>query len=275
MQMLSHFDFSQRGPAVLLLVLLVAVELLWLRRQGRDWDWRESLASTAVALGNRLIRPLTALLLAPLFLYVHERRLLEIDIDSAWGFVALLLLVDFIYYWFHRASHRIAWLWATHGVHHSTTRFNLSAAYRLGWTDLLSGSWLFLLALVWLGLPAAAVLAAFSLNLLYQFFLHTEAVGRLGPLEWLFNTPSHHRVHHARNAALIDRNFGGVLIVWDRLFGSFAEAPADEALKYGLSDGDRGHHPLRIVFGGWLDLHKQLRRTAGWRARLRLLFLPQ
>ncbi|MDP3294348.1 MAG: sterol desaturase family protein [Nevskia sp.] len=243
---------AQQRP--LLLGLLVMLVLLEWRLRPAAYDWRESAASTAVALGNLLIRPLTAALLVPLFAWASTHALFELPIRSPAAFVGLLLLVDLVYYGYHRASHRLHWLWATHSVHHSSTRFNLSAAYRLGWTDLLSGTWLWLLALVALGFPAPAVLGAFGMNLLYQFFIHTEAVGRLGWLEAVFNTPAHHRVHHASNAALRDRNFGGVLIVWDRLFGSFATAPADEPLRYGLAGIPRSDNPLQIVFGEWLRL---------------------
>lgn len=267
-----------RPLALLLVIGLVAAEWRWLARRrpaSLGYDLRETAASTLIALGNRLIRPLSAALLAPLFLWVHQHRLLDLRPQEAPGYLGAFLLVDFVYYWLHRSSHRIRWLWATHGVHHSSTRFNLSAAYRLGWTDLLSGAWLFALALVWLGLPPVVVIGALGLNLLFQFLLHTELVGRLGWLEWLFNTPAHHRVHHALNASVRDRNFGGVLIVWDRLFGTFAEAPADEALCYGLVGREPSHHPLRIVFGEWLALYRDLLQARGLRQALSLLFLPR
>lgn len=250
---------AQQRP--LLLGLLVLLALLEWRLRPAAYDWRESAASTAVALGNVLIRPLTAALLAPLFAWVAARAPFELPVRTPLAFLGLLLLVDLVYYGYHRASHHLRWLWATHSVHHSSTHFNLSAAYRLGWTDLLSGTWLWLLALVALGFPAPAVLAAFGLNLMFQFFVHTEAVRSLGWLEWLINTPAHHRVHHASNEALRDRNFGGLLIVWDRLFGTFAQAPADEPLRYGLAGVPRSDNPLRIVFGEWGRLLADGRET--------------
>lgn len=248
---------QQRLLLLGLLMMLTAVE--W-RLRPAAYDLRESAASAAIAVGNALIRPLTATLLAPLFVWASAHALWRLPVHGVAGFVGLLLLVDFVYYFYHRASHRLRWLWATHSVHHSSSRFNLSAAYRLGWTDLLSGTWLWLLALVWIGFPAAAVLGAFSLNLLYQFFLHTESVRRLGWLERVFNTPSHHRVHHASNAGLIDRNFGGLLIVWDRLFGTYGEAPADEPLRFGLAGIPNSNHPLQIVFGEWGRMIQDARR---------------
>lgn len=266
---------GQRRPYLLLLfALLMALECLWLRWRGRaGYDWRESAVSTAIAAGNALLRPLTAqLVVLPLLGQAHAHRAFAWRFDGPGDFVLLLLLADLAYYGFHRASHAVRWLWATHSVHHSTRHFNLSAAYRLGWTDLFSGGWLLLLPLVWLGVPPLAAVAAFALNLLFQFFLHTEAVGRLGWLEYVFNTPAHHRLHHASNDGLRDRNFGGVLIVWDRLFGTYAEAPAGTTLRYGGLDPAARHDVLGVVFGEWQRLWRDLRNTRGLRRRLRLAF---
>ncbi len=272
----SLADPEQRRPLVLALLLaLMLAEALWLRRLGRPgYDWRESAASTAIAVGNAVLRPLTALALLPVFGWVYEHRLFDWPLSGIGDFLLLFLAFDLLYYGLHRAHHRVRWLWATHSVHHSTTRFNLSAAYRLGWTDLLSGTWLFLLPLVWLGAPPLAVTAAFALNLLYQLFLHTETVGRLGWLEWVFNTPSHHRVHHACEPELLDRNFGGVLIVWDRLFGTFAAAEDGRALRYGLGRPEPEHHPLRIALGEWRRLFADLRRAGNLRNALRTALSP-
>lgn len=265
---------TQRAPLLLLLGLVLA-EMLWTSWRRRPvYDWRETGASTLIAVGNRFIRPLTGLLLAPIFAYAYAHRLWTISLGGIAGFVLLVLVVDFLYYGYHRASHRVRWLWATHAVHHSSTHFNLSAAYRLGWTELLSGAWLIVLALVWIGVPAQLVAGAFALNLLYQFFLHTQTVGSLGVLEYVLNTPTHHRVHHASNAAVCDRNFGGILIIWDRLFGSFAAAPQDEPLRYGLAGLKASRNPLRILFGEWLRMLADARRAGSLREGLRVLISP-
>ncbi|WP_028079790.1 sterol desaturase family protein [Solimonas soli] len=259
-------------PIVLaVFLLLIAAEAAWLAWRGRaGYDWRETLASTVIAAGNMLIRPLNLLLLAPLFALVYAHRLFDLRLQGLPSFVALMIGVDFVYYWFHRASHRLRWMWATHAVHHSSTRLNLSAAYRLGWTELFSGAWLFLLVPVWLGVSPPLVAGAFALNLVYQFILHSSVIGRLGWLEWVFNTPAHHRVHHAVNAELLDRNFGGILIVWDRLFGTFAEAPAEE-LRYGVLGRAPAYRPLVLVGREWWAMFADWRAARGWRARLRTL----
>ncbi len=181
---------------------------------------------------------------------------------------------DPFYYWQHRASHRIHWMWATHAVHHSATKLNFTAAVRLGWTGNISGNFLFFLPLVWFGFHPFAVIGMLGVNLFYQFFIHTELVPRLGPLEWILNTPAHHRVHHASNPACLDKNYGGILIVFDRMFGSFAEAPPHEALRYGLVHGTSSYNPVRIALGEWRNMFRDFARATTLRARVKTLLGP-
>jgi sterol desaturase/sphingolipid hydroxylase (fatty acid hydroxylase superfamily) len=162
-------------------------------------------------------------------------------------------------------------MWATHAVHHSATRFNLTAAVRLGWTGPLSGAVFFFLPLALIGFHPLAVLGMLLLNLLYQFFLHTEHAPRLGPLEWVLNTPTHHRVHHASNASCLDKNFSGVFIIWDRMFGTFAAPPKDEPLRFGLTTPLPSQNLLTVNFHEWRRLLRDTWQANGWRARLRVL----
>ena len=249
-----------RSPYILALVVsLIAIEFLWHRWRGSDgYDLKESAASLGIAIGRQFTRLASAALLAPIFLWVYDRRLFTIAISGLAGGLAVFLVTEFFYYWFHRFSHTVRWMWASHSVHHSSTRLNLSAAYRVGWTDLISGDWLFFLVPIWFGFDPLAVFAVLGANLTYQIFLHTEAVPSLGPFEWVFNTPAHHRVHHAKNARCLDKNFGGVLIVYDRLFGTFAKAPQDEPLQYGLVAKPASLNPLRIAFGEWLAIARDM-----------------
>lgn len=254
-------------------VAIMAVEFLWYRLHGRDgYDLRESAATLGVMVGQVALRTATGLLLLPVYAWVYGHRLFDIPAGSPVALVGLFLLVELTYYWFHRFSHTIRWMWATHAVHHSSTRMNFSAAYRLGWTNLISGGWLFFVPLLWLGFDPAAVFGMLAANLAYQFLLHTELVGSLGPLEWVLNTPRHHCVHHATNASCIDRNFGGVLIVFDRLFGTFAAAPAGEALSYGVAGGRKSYNPLRIAFNEWTAIGRDLWRAGSLRHAVRLAF---
>jgi len=237
-------------------------------------DLRESAASFGVAAGQSLIRVLEAGTLAIPFAFVHAHRLFDFDPRTPLAIATLFVATEFAYYAHHRASHRIRWLWATHAVHHSPTRLNFTAAIRLGWTANLSGSFVFFLPLVWIGFDPLGVVGMLGANLLYQFFIHTELAPRLGPLEWILNTPAQHRVHHASNAACIDRNFGGVLSIFDRCFGTYSEAPPGEPLRYGLAGRSPTLNPARIALGEWDALIQDVKDADRWITRLRIVFGP-
>ena len=151
---------------------------------------------------------------------------------------------------------------------------DLTAAIRLGWTGNISGNFVFFLPLALLGFHPAAIVAMLGANLLYQFFIHTEFAPRLGPLEWILNTPRHHRVHHASNASCLDRNFGGVLIVFDRLFGTVAEPPESEPLRYGLVGGVPSYNPIAVALGQWIAMLDDAPKAPGPAATFRALFGP-
>ena len=260
----------QLRVALVLLPLFLAVAALeggyiqFLQR--RRYDWRAYLASGGDALVRIVINRVVGFgVAAGLFAFVAQHRVADISMQHWFAWPLLIVAQDFCFYWLHRADHRVRWLWATHAVHHSSNAYNFCAAYRLGWTSGLSGGALFFAPLVWLGFPLQSVLGAVALNLLYQFWLHTELVPRLGPLEWLFNTPRHHRLHHASNPEYIDRNFGGVLIVFDRLFGTFAHDVAGVRCKFGLAAPLHSWNPLRIALHEWINLAGELRRAGGWR----------
>ncbi len=177
--------------APIILIVAAAAEGMYLQHVRRQsYDWRAYFASLGDALGRVFINRVIGLGIAgSVFGLVARFRIATIPMNRWWSWLGLLLALEFFYYWMHRADHRVQWLWATHAVHHSTNAYNLSAAYRLGWTSGISGGFLFFAPLVWMGFPVQAVLAVAALNLLYQFWLHTELVPPLGPLEWIFNTP--------------------------------------------------------------------------------------
>lgn len=264
---------GQDPPRVIglaLVVVLIGLEYGWNRWRGRSsYDPGETAATLVIALGQRLIGALLAgAAVAPLS-WVYGHRLWDLPVDQGWSLGLLFLGVECAYYWHHRAMHRFRWLWATHQVHHSATRFNLSCALRLGWGGPITGAVLFYLPLVWLGFHPAAVLGMLAASLFFQFFLHLAHAPGLGPLEWVLNTPRHHRVHHAANTACLDRNFGGMVIVFDRLFGTFAAAPAGEALRYGLAGvAGPSRHPFAVALTGWRDVAGRLWRARDWRDRL-------
>lgn len=260
----------------LLTVALIGAEYLYGRWHGRAlYDRNETVATLVIAGGGRIFDGLLGgLSLLPL-VWAYQYRLVETPLDHWWGLPALFVGVEFCYYWFHYAKHRMRWFWNSHLVHHSATRFNLSAALRLGWGGQLFGGILFYLPLALLGFPPLAIAGMLMLGLFYQFFLHLAEAPRLGPLEWLFNTPTHHRVHHASNDACLDRNFGNILIVFDRLFGTFAAAPVDEPLRFGLKDSRiRPDRPFTVLLQGWYIMLQQWRQASGWRARWLAVFGP-
>jgi len=277
--MTEVISLAAQYPAMQIIPLLafgtMLAEWLYIRLALHDagsHDFKETAASIATAIGNQLMRPVAALLVAlPLYL-AYQFRLLDIPSTSVAALVVLFVLVDFVEYCFHRTSHRVRLLWATHAVHHSATSFNLTAAVRIGWTAPLSGMAFFLVPLALIGFHPLAIMAMVVLNLFYQFFLHTEHAPRLGALEWVLNTPTHHRVHHATNAACLDKNFGGVFIVWDRLFGTFAAAPNGEKLQFGLRTPLPSQSPLTVNFFEWRRLLGDVRQARGLRRRLQLLF---
>jgi len=268
-------DPSMRGLIVATALGFMALEYALGRLVHRDThDWRESATSLAVALGQHAVRALEAGVVAVPFFFVYRHRLLDLSPTDPLALSALFLGSEFLYYWQHRASHRVRWMWATHAVHHSATRLNLTAAIRLGWTGNISGNFLFFLPLALVGFHPVAIVAMLGINLLYQFFIHTELAPRLGPLEWILNTPRHHRVHHASNATCLDRNYGGVLIIFDRLFGTFAAPLEAEPLRYGLVGAAPSYNPIAIALGQWIAMLRDARRAHGRAATLRALFGP-
>lgn len=243
---------------VLLASLLEAIILS--RRQGYDWR------AAGVTLCNFVARHALAFVLplsiaTPILDMAWAYRLTTISLDSWQALLALFVGQEFCYYWFHRASHQVRWFWCNHSVHHTPNELNLAAALRSGIFAKLIGAPIFFAPLVWLGFPLPVVMATFALNLLYQFWIHASWIPRLGWLEYVLNTPSAHRVHHAANLDYLDANYGGVLIVFDRLFGTYIAERADLPCRYGLVKPITGYNPLHAEFSQWLVLLRDLARV--------------
>ncbi|MEM1416394.1 MAG: sterol desaturase family protein [Myxococcota bacterium] len=260
--------------AIPVFVVTMVIELLWIHRGPggalRGYEPKDTAASLAMGVGNLLFSLPPKVLVFTIFLWLYEHRLFEIG-KGPLAWVALFFLEDLCYYGFHRAHHEVRFLWAAHVNHHSSQRYNLSTALRQSWTTPITGP-IFWVPLPLLGFHPAMILVAQTVSLLYQYWIHTEAMGRLGPLELVLNTPSHHRVHHGSDDLYLDRNHGGILIVWDRLFGTFQQER--ETPRYGIRTNIESFHPLVIAFHEWAAMFRDAARAAGWRAKLGTLFMP-
>lgn len=252
--------------AVPAFTLLVIIEMAAWRLTGKGrYETRDSAASLIMGLGSQ-VAPLLGggALVFGVFMAAYEYRLF--DIPNTWWAVTLCFVLDDLrYYWFHRISHERRWFWASHVIHHSSQHYNLTTALRQTWTGDILGSLLFKTPLVLLGFHPLMIAFVSGLNLIYQFWIHTELIGRLGPFEWIFNTPSHHRVHHATNPRYLDANYAGTLIVWDRMFGSFTPERDDEKCRYGIVKNLGSFNPLVIAFHEWLGIAKDLLKSRSLR----------
>lgn len=266
-------------PGFLALLLL---EVLWTRKRRREgaagmrgYETRDTLASLAMGVGNVLISAFTTLGAIALWSWGYQHRVLSLGQPMLWwSWVVLFFAEDLCYYWFHRMHHQVRLLWAAHVNHHSSQYFNLSTALRQPWFTPITGP-VFWLPLAFLGYPPAMILTAQAISLMYQFWIHTEAVRKLPrPLEWLLNTPSHHRVHHGKNVAYLDRNHGGVLIVWDRLFGTFAEENERDPVSYGITHDLTTFNPLRIAVHEFAAIARDVARAGSPRSALGYVLAP-
>ena len=250
-------------------------EYLRIRHDPTRMDIPEALRNFALGAGYQLTELLFAGLIAfPVYAFLYHHRLLDLELNWATGLLTFVG-VDFCFYWMHRSSHRIRWFWAAHVVHHSSERMNFSTAMRQNATNIFNGMWLFYVPLALIGFNPVWIGVAYALSLVYQFFIHTTLVGKLpGWVETVFNTPSHHRVHHGRNPGYIDRNYGGTLIVWDRLFGTFVAEDEQAPPEYGITRPVHSRNLLVLWTHEYVDLFRAMARPGGLLSRLKHLWKP-
>ena len=261
-------------PAVIGLATAEGLILTFVVR--RAYDWRSYAASVTDALMREYVvyALLSVSLAGPAIEMAWKHRLATVPLGGLASFAVLFVGQEFCYYWYHRAAHRVRWFWATHAVHHSPNEFNLGVAYRFGWTGRLAGNALFFVPMIWLGFAPRAVFATLALNLIYQFWLHAEWVPRLGWLEVVLNTPSHHRVHHATNARYLDANYAGVFIVWDKMFGSFVPEDENEKPRYGIVKNLATFNPFKVAFHEFIGIAKDLKSARSLREVVGYIFAP-
>ena len=262
--------------AVPAFIALVVVEMLFVRFIGRGrFELRDTAASLMMGLGSTIIGAVFA------FVFIGFAKLIQpfaiAHIGWSWPAVAICFVLDDLrYYWWHRASHRVRWLWADHVNHHSSQHYNLSTALRQPWGGFLAlPGLLFIAPLILAGFPLEMIAFVHGLNLVYQFWIHTEAIDRLPRwIEAVMNTPSHHRVHHATNARYLDANYAGVFIVWDRLFGTFVKESREDAPRYGIVSQIATFNPVKVALHGWISLLGDLARARSVREFTLYLLAP-
>jgi len=263
--------------AVPFFFLLMGVELVaGIIERKRLYRFNDSINDLSCGIVDQILNIFLNVVLFASYLYLFEHfRLVEIADASPvakWAAaIGLLFGVDFCFYWFHRIAHEYAAPWATHVVHHQSEEYNLAVALRQSAFESCF-AWVFYLPLAVIGFPPVWYVSMKAINLLYQFWIHTEAIDRLGPLEWVMNTPSHHRVHHARNPKYLDKNYAGMFIIWDRLFGTFE--PEVEQPVYGITKPLRSMNPLWANLSGWRDLIEDAWNAPRLRDKFKIWFMP-
>lgn len=257
--------------AVPIFILLILVELAYGVYKGRNtYRLNDSVSSLFMGVLSQARRFITLGVGGYIYYLVTEYFSLSLmDTSHWWTWVLAFVLYDFCYYWVHRLGHERTILWAAHVAHHQSEEYNLTTALRQTSTGFLF-SWVFYIPMFMLGIPAEVVVTVGSLNLIYQFWVHTEHIPKLGRYEWFFITPSNHRVHHAQNDIYMDRNYGGVFILWDRLFGTFQEEREEEPVIFGIRGPLRSFNPLHAITHVYVDMVKDSWRAQRWQDKLKV-----
>ena len=258
-------------------VLLMVTEFVAQRRDGKAaggaYVAPDIAVSLTMGLGKLAMIALCAGYTATAFAWVYEHRVFTLSPLTWWTWVLLFFADDLVYYIYHRAAHRVRFLWAEHVNHHSSQHYNLGTALR---QSLIGPAYVFVywLPLAWLGFHPLAIVVQMAVSLLYQYWIHTERITTLGWFEAVFNTPSHHRVHHGSNGIYLDRNYAGILIIWDKLFGTFQPERADVPVRYGLVHNVDSYFLPKVIFHEWLLIVRRVLAARSWRERLGWIFGP-
>ena len=255
----APFDPVTLAVPFFVLTIILEIALTRFKAVKSHYETKDTLASLGMGLGSNVAGLLTGGAAVAATVWAWQHRVFDIPMTAIWAWVAIFFLEDLTYYGFHRLSHERRFWWAAHVNHHSSQHYNLSTALRQTWTGGLAGTWALWLPLAFLGFPPAMLAIQKGISLVYQFWIHTEAIGRMPKwFEAVFNTPSHHRVHHARNPRYLDRNYAGILIIWDKLFGTFQPELDDEKPRYGIVKNLSNFNILRVAFHEWAGIAKDL-----------------
>jgi alkylglycerol monooxygenase len=256
-------------------LLLIGLEILIAKRMGRKVHrLHDSVTSLNIGFISEIFRGLQKLVTVVFYAAtVNAVGMFEFDLSSPLVWILAILFYDFFYYWAHRVGHEVNFAWAAHVVHHSSEEYNLTTALRQSSTNQFF-YWIFYLPMAILGIPVEAFVVAAVFSAVYQFWIHTRLIPKLGWFELIFNTPSHHRVHHGQNDYCIDKNYAGTLIIWDKLFGTFAEERDNEPVIYGALTPLKSWNPLWANFKNYIGLIQNVKTAKGWRNKLMYIFAP-
>ncbi len=266
---------SPTQVAVPAFIILVLIEMLVARRfDPSRYEAKDTLTSLLLGTGSTVAGALTGATVIALSVWLYQFRLFDIGYVW-WAWIVAFLLDDLAYYVFHRAAHRVRWFWASHVIHHTSQHYNLSTALRQTWTGFFSLSFVFSLPLILIGFPVEMLIFVSGVNLVYQFWIHTETIGRMPRwFEAIFNTPSHHRVHHATNPRYLDRNYAGVFIIWDKMFGTFTAELDEDRPRYGIIRNLGSFNLLWAAFHEWIGIAKDVFTVPGLRNKLNYMIRP-
>lgn len=244
------------------------------RRKARAYNFADTLCSIGLGAVSQVTEIFSKALMLAIYVLAYEHlRLFSLDAHSVAVWLGALLLYDFLYYWHHRLGHEVGVLWAAHVVHHQSEEFNLSTALRQTSSNFLFG-WIFYLPMAVLGVPPLVWIGVALIDLLYQYWIHTEQIGKLGWFDRVFASPSNHRVHHGVNDRYLDKNYGGILILWDRLFGTYADEDDDEPVIYGTRSPLRRYDPIWANLEGYAALARDAWRTRHWPDKFNVWIKP-
>ncbi|MGI8543145.1 MAG: sterol desaturase family protein [Aridibacter sp.] len=256
--------------AIPIFALLIALETFAIIRENRElFDRKDTWNNIFIGFMSVAFGTLFALVTTQVYFWIGAITPVQMPMNAWWAWVLLLFVDDFAYYWFHRASHEIRFFWNFHVVHHSSNQYNLSVAVRQSWFSGVA-HWVFYIPVAFLGFPFWAFVTMHGLNLIYQFWIHTKFIGKLGWLEYFLNTPSHHRVHHGVNDQYLDKNYAGVFIIWDRLFGTFVEET--EEVRYGIITPLTSYNPLWVNSHAWFEMLDKMKTKKTLNGKLRCVF---
>ncbi len=263
--------FRPQDISIPIFALFIAIEAWLIFRGNReDYDKKDTWTNIALGFGSAGFGLIFGLFNGLMYVWIYETTPFKMPLNAWWAWVVLFVADDFLYYWFHRISHESRFFWNFHVVHHSSNRYNLSVAVRQSWFSGIA-HWVFYLPLALIGFPLWAYVLMHGFNLLYQFWIHTELIGKLPKfIEYIFNTPSHHRVHHGVNQQYQDKNYSGVLMIWDRMFGTFE--PEIEKVRYGITTPLNSYNWLWINSHAWAEMWSEMQNRKTILEKMRCIF---